>query len=269
MAGADVMTGHGEWWEFAPDDPVTRVQLAEMVRESLGREGSGAVPVLLAALAAQDRLKGVLQVVPRDRDRPDPMAAATSAGSSVVSPSAGRPDTAIARAQAVSLIVGALERYRPGALARPPRGFSSTMASGFHRFHSRIAEYNGLLEGLVGFGPEWDPKLAASRGEVAEMLWATMRLAGTAVAALGVYTSEYLLGAHEEIDRLMAESGPTDGSPPRSEPPPPVGPLALDREDIRQNIEQTRDRLKAKTLDSTGSAQGDTPAQENGASSDR
>jgi hypothetical protein len=269
VASADVMTGYGEWWEFAPDDPVSRVQLAELVRDSLGSEGSGAVPVLLAGLAAQDRLKGVLQVVPRDRDGSALNAAATSAGSPVVPPSARRPVTAIARAQAVSLIVGALERYRPGVLARPPRGFSCTMASGVHRFHARIAEYNGLLEGLVGFGPEWEPRLAVSRGEVAEMLWATMRVAGTTAAALGVYTSEYLLGAQEEIDRLMAESGPADRSPPRTEPPAPLRPLAVDHEEVRQNVEQTRDRLRAKTVDSAEQAQADTPGQETGASTDR
>jgi hypothetical protein len=292
VAGAEVMTGYGEWWEFAPDDPVTRVQFAEMVRDSLGSEGSGAVPVLLADLAAQDRLKGVLQVVPRDRDRPDPKAPATSAGSSVVSPGARRSVPAIARAQAVSLIVGALERYRPGLLARPPRGFSCTMASDVHRFHARIAEYNGLLRGLVGFGPQWDPRLAVSRGEAAEMLWATMRLAGAAgeeppevaatplpghtddegepdLAALGVYTSEYIHDTQEEIDRLMAKSGPEEGTPPRSEVPSPTRPLALDRANIRQSVEQTRDRLRAKTLDSAEPAQGDTPEQETDASTDR
>jgi len=293
VAGAEVMTCYGEWWEFVPDDPMTRVQLAEVVRDSLGREGSGAVPVLLADLAVQDRLKGVLQVVPRDQDGPYPKAAVTSAGSSAVSSSGRRPDAAVARAQAVSLIVGALERYRPGVLSRPPRGFSCTMASGIHRSHARIAEYNGLLEGLVGFGPEWDPKLAVSRGEVAEMVWATMRLAGTAfeeppqaavptslpghtgdeaepdLAALGVYTSEYLLGAHEEIDRLMAEPGPADGSPPRSEAPSPIGSLALDRADLRQNVEQTRDRLRAKTLDSAAPAPPAAPEQGTDAATDR
>ena len=292
VAGAEVMTGYGEWWEFAPDNPVTRVEFAEMIRDSLGSQGSGAVPVLLADLAAQDRLRGVLQVVPRDRDRSDPQAPATSAGPSVVSAGARRPVPAIARAQAVLLIVKALERYRPGLLQRPPRGFSCTMASGVHRFHARIAEYNGLLQGLVGFGPQWDPKLALSRGEAAEMLSATMRVAGTAgeelseaalplpsgrtddegepdLAVLGVYSSEYILDTQEEIDRLMAESGPAEGSPPHSEVPAPTRPDTLDRADMRQSVEQTRDRLRAKTLDSAEPAQEDTPEQETDASTDR
>jgi len=35
----------------------------------------------------------------------------------------------------------------------------------------RIAEYNGLLTGLQGFGMGWDPWPAASRGECAQILW--------------------------------------------------------------------------------------------------
>lgn len=299
VVGAGIMTGHGEWWKFAPDDPVTRVELAEMVRDSLDGEGSGAVPVLLAYLAAQDRLKGALQVLPRDRGRPGvrPQAsppagppATRPAGPPAVSTGARRPVAAIARAQAVSLIVRAVERYRPGVLARPPRGFSCTLVSGVHRFHIRIAEHNGLMEGLEGFGPEWDPRLAVSRGEVAEMLRAMMRLERTAaempppvvlptpvpgpegevepdLAALGMYTSEYLLGAQEEIDRLMAESGPADEPTSRSEARSPNVPLTLDRADLRQKVKQTRDRLRAQIFDSAGSAPatGSAPAGTSGA----
>jgi hypothetical protein len=34
-----------------------------------------------------------------------------------------------------------------------------------------LAEYNGLLDGLVGFDRGWDPWLPATRGEVAQILW--------------------------------------------------------------------------------------------------
>ena len=118
------------------------------------------------------------------------------------------------------------------------------------------------------------------------MLWATMRLAGTAVeesaqtlagppagpaddevepdlTTLGMYTAEYRLGTEEEIDRLIAESGAVDGSPSPSEAGAPPLPVSIDPADVRQNIEQTRDRLRAKTLDPPGST------QENGASADR
>jgi hypothetical protein len=34
----------------------------------------------------------------------------------------------------------------------------------------RIAEYNGLLDGLQGYGPDWDPWAGATRGEAAQIL---------------------------------------------------------------------------------------------------
>lgn len=310
VVAAGVMTGSDEWWQFAPDAVVTRVELAEMVRRSLGGEGSGAVPVLLADLAAQDRLKGALRVVPRSTPAPDAqVVAATLGGSSVVSSGTRRSVAPIARAQAVSLIVRALERYRPGVLKRPPRGFSSSMASSVHSLDVRIAEYNGLMEGLERFGSEWDPRIAVSRGEVAQMLWQTMRperaaagpppgpplllptsgpvMTGVApdVKALGVHTSEYLLGAHEEIDRLMAESGAADEpllggdaqaldeSPSSSEVRTPgeshsSEAFMLDRAHIRHRIEQTRDRLRAQMLGpsrpmpATGATPSTGPTQE-------
>jgi len=43
-----------------------------------------------------------------------------------------------------------------------------------HGATMRTAEYNGLLEGLQGFGRAWDPWKQATRGEVAQMLWNLM-----------------------------------------------------------------------------------------------
>ena len=40
-----------------------------------------------------------------------------------------------------------------------------------HGLGLRLAEYNGLLVGVLGFGADWDPWKYASRGEVAQMLW--------------------------------------------------------------------------------------------------
>ena len=40
-----------------------------------------------------------------------------------------------------------------------------------HGENLRIAEYNGLLDGLLGMGPGWDVTANATRGEVAQMLW--------------------------------------------------------------------------------------------------
>ena len=118
------------------------------------------------------------------------------------------------------------------------------------------------------------------------MLWATMRLAGTAVeesAHAGTGRSSgptdgengpilprsartrpsIVWERRKSIDRLMAESGTVDGSRPPGEPGATALPVPIDPADVRQNIEQTRDRLRAKTLGEPGSA------QENGASADR
>ena len=41
-----------------------------------------------------------------------------------------------------------------------------------HGGYMRQAEYLGMLDGIVGLGPSWDPYAPASRAEVAEILWA-------------------------------------------------------------------------------------------------
>ena len=39
-----------------------------------------------------------------------------------------------------------------------------------HSTNLLIAEYNGLLDDLEGFGPSWDPNEFARRGEVVQLL---------------------------------------------------------------------------------------------------
>jgi len=68
--------------------------------------------------------------------------------------------------------VRACEAIYPGLLLPPPAGYGTL--GDFHAIHGptmRTAEYNGLLAGLAGFGPSWDPWANASRGETAQMLW--------------------------------------------------------------------------------------------------
>jgi len=66
----------------------------------------------------------------------------------------------------------------PGTLADPPAVFTGTLGT-FDATHGpfmRAAQAAGLLDGLTGFGPDWDPWAPASRGEVAQILWNLWRL---------------------------------------------------------------------------------------------
>ncbi len=79
----------------------------------------------------------------------------------------------IGRAQLVTMIVRAAQRLAPQSLASPPAGFTGTLGR-FDPVHGptmAVAEHNGLMKDVVGFGPGWDPWASATRGEMAAMLW--------------------------------------------------------------------------------------------------
>ncbi len=65
----------------------------------------------------------------------------------------------------------------------------------------RLAEYNGLLEGLIGLGPSWDVTANATRGEVAQMLW---NLFGHLVPA-GVWVYADGSGDYPTIEAAVAD----------------------------------------------------------------
>jgi parallel beta-helix repeat protein len=83
------------------------------------------------------------------------------------------PYNAIRRDQVVSMIVRGANNEFPGSLATPPASWDS-LFDGVPEPHGgnlRIAEYNGLLDGLIGMGSGWNVSATASRGEVAQMLY--------------------------------------------------------------------------------------------------
>jgi hypothetical protein len=74
----------------------------------------------------------------------------------------------------VSMVVRAANSLMSGRLVDPPTGFIGTLTafdSPDHAGNMRIAEYNGLLAGLQGFGATWDPWAKANRGEAAQIMW--------------------------------------------------------------------------------------------------
>ena len=83
------------------------------------------------------------------------------------------PTNPIHRDQMVSMIVRGANSVFPGTLENPPTGSPSVFAGvgDPHGANLRIAEYNELLDGLVGMGPGWSVYANATRGEVAQVLW--------------------------------------------------------------------------------------------------
>lgn len=86
----------------------------------------------------------------------------------------------ISRAQLVTMVVRAVQSLYPGALASVPAGFSGALGAFYtdpdHGANMRVAEYNGLLGSLQGFGGAWDPWACASRGETAQILWNVLQV---------------------------------------------------------------------------------------------
>ena len=85
------------------------------------------------------------------------------------------PFVDIKRIQLISMVVRAAKAAKPGAVMDPPSSYSGELSAYYsdpnHGQNVRIAEYNGLLDGLVGFGPNWDADAKATRGEAAQIMW--------------------------------------------------------------------------------------------------
>ena len=151
---------------FRPESPVTRQQFAKMIVLTLGLpvSESNVVPfndVQIGGFA--------------DPFYPDNYIAVAAANGITTGTGPGKvlPAANITGAQVVTMIVrGAQNVLPPGTLATPPAGYAGSLPdfSDIHSPNMRVAEYNGLLAGLQGFGASWDPLKSASRGEVAQML---------------------------------------------------------------------------------------------------
>ena len=83
----------------------------------------------------------------------------------------------VTRAQAVTMLVRAFQKLHPTVLKSPPAGYVSHWGnfSSTHAAAARVAEYNGLLQGLALTGAARDPWAAMPRGEAALVLWNAMQ----------------------------------------------------------------------------------------------
>jgi hypothetical protein len=172
LAALLVVSGFGDGFSFGPEQYVRRAQFAKMIDGALGLP----VPMELGSpftdLGDDD---------PADRYPHQYVAVAAREGITVgVTPTTFEPWQNITRAQVVTMIVRGARGVLPGRLVEPPAGYQGTLGS-FDREHAltmRVAESNGMLAGLQGFGPGWDPWAPATRGEVSQLLWSLIRPGG-------------------------------------------------------------------------------------------
>lgn len=87
-------------------------------------------------------------------------------------PTTFSPWAKLSRAQLLTAAARTARLTMSGS-ADPPAGFRGSLGgfSPTHGSNGRYAEFHGLTDGLVGFGPGWDPWAPATRGEVAQVLW--------------------------------------------------------------------------------------------------
>lgn len=151
---------------FSPDDPVRRAQFAKMICGTLGIEVDPQGTSPFQDLGWDD---------PKTLYPHQFIAAAYQWGITTgTSSTSFSPWQDITRAQVISMLVRGAQTYWPDYLARPPADYAGSTLGNFdptHGWNVWVAEYNGLLYGLQGFGPSWNPWAKATRGEVAQMMW--------------------------------------------------------------------------------------------------
>jgi hypothetical protein len=172
MSAAGIINGYdvpgGK--QFRPDNPVWRWQFAKMICGSLGLTVNEALIANFNDLGADS---------PATLEPHDYVAAAANAGIIFgYTDGSFRAYTNIKHAHVITMIVRGMKSEHPGILQSPPVGYVGTLGnfSPDHADNMRWAEFNGLLTGLQGFGPSWDPWADMKRGEVAQALWNTMAL---------------------------------------------------------------------------------------------
>jgi len=151
---------------FGLNDSVKRAQFAKMIVGALGIDPNTSTDTRFTDLGAPDSHGYPHVFVQTAYD--NGITYGTNAAQTLFA-----PYNAIRRDQVVSMIVRGADNLYPGSLATPPPG-TPTLFAGIPEPHGdnlRIAEYNGILDGLIGMGSNWDVSATATRGEVAQMLW--------------------------------------------------------------------------------------------------
>src|SRR5660398_255575 len=164
-ARAGVVSGYGDG-RFGPDDALTRQQFTKMILRTLK-----------APVSEKDVCRfGDVGRSGTDQLYPDNYVAAAerwgiTKGTSI-DPPRFAPYDLITRAQAITMVVRGVDHLRVGRLEDPPVGYTASFGrfSPVHDSAAAKAEYNGLLDDLVGMesgSQMWD---SVTRGEVAAVL---------------------------------------------------------------------------------------------------
>ena len=118
------------------------------------------------------------------------------------------PYVNISRVQLITMATRAARTMKPDALKDPPAGYTGSLP-GFdspdHTANLRLAEYSGLLAGLVGYGPGWDPWHDASRAEAAQVMWNLYGVVGGPRPAL-LAVDDFSDPASGWTDKLLTNS---------------------------------------------------------------
>ena len=165
LSNAGIIGGYSNG-TFGINDPVKRMQFAKMIVGTLGIVPNPSTATRFTDLGAPDANGYPHKYVQAAYD--NGITYGTNPTQTLFSPA-----NPIRRDQVVSMIVRGAESLYPGLLWDPTPG-TLTLFDGVGEPHGenlRIAEFNGLLDGLVGMGPGWSVTANATRGEVAQMLW--------------------------------------------------------------------------------------------------
>jgi Tol biopolymer transport system component len=162
LAQAGVVSGYGDR-TFRPLNPVLRAQFAKMIVLGLSltvTEGGTSLPFSDVPKPSNDLY-------------PDDYVAVAAANGLVEGYGGGifKPYIDIARAQVLTMVVRAAERFKPAAVPEPPSDWHGVLPTtdATHGKNIARAEYGGLLAGIDLSGFSLYGK--ATRGEVAQIVW--------------------------------------------------------------------------------------------------
>jgi hypothetical protein len=192
--------------QFGITDPVKRAQFAKMIVGTLGITPNASTTTRFADLGAPDAA-GYPHVFAQTA-YDNWITKGTNAAQTLFA-----PWDSIRRDQVLSMIVRGVGYVYPGTLDAPPAGTASSFAGvpEPHGSNLRVAEFSGLLDGLVGVGPGWQNGIA-TRGEVAQMLSNLLGRLGDGPKVVITSDESVVLAAKGETYQFTAVVKDTSGN---------------------------------------------------------